>query len=261
MLVAGSVCLAILLASAIRARANTHSYTMTYLLVADQGGVTPQTLEESARIVRARVGALARSHALKAWEVETESGDQVRIAFRTQADPSEILDWVTMTGRAEFCLVHPDAGILDAGEREDLPEEYHVKVYDELRYSLSRPGEMTRYRQEYLISKEPAMRVRQFAAVDFATAGLKKETVLTFRFEEEQGEQFEDLTAVNVGRQMAMLIDGEMFFPPSQVGSAVAGGAVQVRGYFYNPPLRKLVKMLNAGTLPGQLEQVSQQVE
>jgi hypothetical protein len=36
---------------------------------------------------------------------------------------------------------------------------------------------------------------------------------------------------------------------------------VQVRGYFYNPPLRKLVKMLNAGTLPGRLEQVLQQAE
>jgi len=261
MLAAGSVCLAILLAAAIRARASTRSYVVPYRLIADQGEATPQIIEESARIVRARIGMLARSHALKAWEVETEPDDQIRITFRTQLDPSEALDWATMTGKAEFCLVHPDTSILDAEEREDLPEEYHVKVYNELRYSLSRPGEMTRYRQEYLICKEPVMRVTQFAAVDFATAGLKKETVLTFRFNEEQGHRFEDLTAVNVGRQMAMLIDGEMFFPPSEIGSAVAGGAVQVRGYFYNPPLRKLVKMLDAGTLPGRLEQVSQQVE
>ena len=261
MLAAGSVCLAILLAAAIRARANTRSYVVTYRLIADQAQVTPQALEESARIVRARIGMLARSYALKAWTVETEPEDRLRITFRTQLDPAEALDWATMTGKAEFCLVHPDAGILEAEAPEDLPAEYQVKVYNELRYSLSRPGEMRRYTQKYLICKEPLMRVNRFAAVDFATVGLKKETVLTFKFDEEQGNQFEDLTAVNVGRQMAMLIDDELFFPPSQIASAVVGGAVQVRGYFYNPPLRKLVKMLNAGTLSGRLEKVSQQVE
>ena len=261
MLAAGCACLAILLAAAIRARANTRTYVTTYRLVADQRQVIPQMLGESARIVEARVRILARNYALRAWKVETEPEDRIGITFRTQLHPAEALDWTTMTGRAALCLVHPDASILEAEDPEDLPAEYHVKVYNELRYSLSRPGEMRRYKQEYLICKEPLMRVKRFAAVDFATVGLKKETVLTFKFDEEQGNQFEDLTATNVGRQMAMLIDGELFFPPSQIGSAVAGGTVQVRGYFYNPPLRKLVKMLNAGTLSGRLEKVSQTVE
>ena len=254
LLAAGSACLAILLAAAIRARADTRTYVVTYRLVPEQVLVTPQMLEESARIVEARMGMLARDYALGACKVETEPDDRIHMTFRTRFDPAEALDWVTMTGEAEFCLLHPDASILEAAE-------YHVKVYTELRYALSQPGEMRQYKYEYLICREPLMRVKRFAAVDLSTVGLKKETVLTFEFDEQQGSQFKDLTATNVRRQMAMLIDGKLFFPPSQIGSAVAGGAVQIRGYFYNPPLRKLVKVLNAGALPGRLEKVSQKFE
>jgi preprotein translocase subunit SecD len=60
---------------------------------------------------------------------------------------------------------------------------------------------------------------------------------------------------------MAMLIDGEMFFPPKEIDSAVTAGAVQVQGFFHIPPLRRLAATLNCGSLPAPLEEVSHTVE
>ena len=68
------------------------------------------------------------------------------------------------------------------------------------------------------------------------------------------------MTALNVGRGMAMLIDGEMFLPPKEIEAPITGGAVQISGYFQLPPLRKLVKVLNTGPLPGPLEETGRTI-
>jgi preprotein translocase subunit SecD len=108
------------------------------------------------------------------------------------------------------------------------------------------------------VRKEPLLRVRGVEEARFSTAGLEKATVLTFQLPKEQAKEFRDITALNVGREMAMLVDGDLFFPPRQIASGMEGGRVQVQGYFYNPPLRKLIAVLSAGPLPGRLEEVSQ---
>lgn len=261
LLAAAAACAVILLVSAIWARAHTRRYVVMLRFTPDDGQEARGALEDAARIVEARLQMLARSYALKDCEVQTAPQQRIRVTFRSRFDPSEAVDWITMTGLADFCLLHPDMPIVGTMEPEDVPEGYEVKVYKELRYSLSRPGAMTEYEHRYLVCKEAMMRVKRFAGVHFATAGLKKETVLTFELEEAQGEQFKDLTALNVGRMMALLIDGGLFFPPKQIPSAIEGGAVQMRGYFYNVPLRKLVRMLSAGTVPGRLEVESARAE
>ena len=85
--------------------------------------------------------------------------------------------------------------------------------------------------------------------------------MLTFQFQEADAERFHELTALNVARRMAMLIDGRLFFPPKQIQSAIEGGTVQIQGFFYNPPLRKLIKILQIGALPGELEELSHEVQ
>jgi preprotein translocase subunit SecD len=126
---------------------------------------------------------------------------------------------------------------------------------------LSQPGNIKVREERFLVREAAEMRVSRFASVELLTAGMYKRTVLSFHFTEAEAAEFRDLTALNVGRRMAMLIDGEIHFPPKQIQSAVEGGVVQVHGYLYNPPLRKLVKTLDAGPLPCRLEEVSHEVE
>ena len=57
---------------------------------------------------------------------------------------------------------------------------------------------------------------------------------------------------------MAMLIDGEMFFPPGHIEGAVTGGRVQMQGFFLKRPMRRLARLLECGSLPGPLVRVKQ---
>ena len=264
LLAACAICGVILIAAALIARANTRTHVVTCRLVPDQGEPTPEMLSDTVALMRERMNRLARSHGVGKWSVELTPERMIQIRLRTRFDPKGLLFWVTMPARIQFHLVHPEGDILSRISKDDLPKGYVLKVYHEVRYSASRGGDLIVKEHEYLVREEPAMRVSRLAGVEFSTAGLHKETVLTFRFAQAEGEEFRDMTALNLGRTLAMLVDGEIFFPPRQVDSALEGGVVQVRGYFYNPPLRSLVSMLEGGPFPARvsrLEVASHEIE
>ena len=260
-IVGGLSCLAILAAAALWRHAHTATHVVTYRLLPDQGPVTEQQLAETSAIVQARLKQLARAHRLAGCRVEALPQDRLRVSLRTHTDPAEALAWASMQGRAELALLHPDPDVLKTLAPDEAPEGYRLATYREKKYSLGRPGNLVTYEHTYLVRDEPLLRVARFESVRLDLVGLAKQTVLTFTFDQQQRKDFEALTALNVGRRMAMFIDGELFFPPKKIPSAVPGGVVQVQGYFYNPPLRSLVGALTAGTLPGRLEEISHEVQ
>ncbi len=260
-LIAGASCLAIVLVTALVARGRVRTHTVTYRLVPEQGAAGIRALDRAASVVRQRMDVLGKDGGLKDWSVAAVPEDRLVLRFQARSDPAPVLFWLTMAGRVEFHLVHPDEEILKTTPREKLPEGYQIKPYRQYLYRLSRPGELETREHEYLVCVEPEMRVSRFAKVSLDTAGLHKRTVLSFEFMQDEAERFREMTAQNQGRQMAMVIDGRLFFPPRQIRSAVEWGEVQVEGYFYNPPLRKLVEILNTPPLPGRLEKLSHRVE
>ncbi|MDP6438949.1 MAG: hypothetical protein QGH74_04870 [Candidatus Brocadiia bacterium] len=267
-----AACLAVLLVGTVWTRLNTHQHVVVFRLAPDAGQLDAAALRDAASVVRKRAAAVARKFALADVEVETEGPDRLRMSFQTHSSPrdvEEMLAWVGMHGRADFCLLHPrdgSLGILEPGvevrdRMTDVPEGYVLRTYREKLYRLSRPGETVTRRHLYLVRARPVLTVNGFARVHFATAGWQKKSLVTFEFGGGQAEEFRQATALNVGRQMILLIDGYAFFPPREIQSAIGGGRVQIEGYFYNPPLRILVKMLQSGAMPGRLEQLSHEVE
>jgi preprotein translocase subunit SecD len=132
-----------------------------------------------------------------------------------------------------------------------------VALYREKRYVLSRLSELKTVEHAFAVQTEPLLTVRRLADAQIRTEGKKKVVILTFTFEPEDAQRFAEATALHAGRRMAMLVDGEMFFPPKEIEGAVTSGVVQVQGYFHPPVLRRLVAVLNTGPLPADLELVS----
>jgi len=260
--------LALILVSAILAHMKERRHTVTFALVPDSGEVGAGDLRRTEDVLRARLLALKKAYRLKDVQLEPEGAERLRVSFTTGAEVGEMLAWLALRGRADFCLLHPqdgELGVLEPAEEaepiEDVPEGYVVRTYYERLYKISRPGEIVTRRHRYLVRAVPLMRVDEFAGVEFDTTGLHKMTLVTFDLPRERAEELRQVTALNAGREMMLLVDGNAFFPPRTIQSAVAGGRVQIQGYFYNPPLRTLVKMLKAGTLPCRLEQEGHLVE
>ena len=250
-------CVVSVIVTALWTRAASKTHRLVYRLAPGNEPETAQMAGEAALALGARLEQFRHEFSLHDCHVQATDANQVRVEFRTRYDVEDLLRWLTMQGQAQFRLLHPDADILLKTGQEALPGGYVLKTYRQTTYSLSKPGEESTRLHHYAVQGNEGMAVSRFLEVHLETVGFHKKTVLTFELPDADAKALKHLTALNVGREMAMLIDGELFFPPKAIGSPIPEGRLQVMGYFHNPPLRKLVKVLSAGPLPCPLEEVS----
>lgn len=85
---------------------------------------------------------------------------------------------------------------------------------------------------------------------------LANQPVVLLNFNEEGGKLFEKITTDNVGRQLAIFLDGEVISSPV-IQEPIAGGSASITGTFTPTEGRDLVRNLNFGALPVPIELVS----
>jgi preprotein translocase subunit SecD len=94
------------------------------------------------------------------------------------------------------------------------------------------------------------------ADVAFGQSGIQP--FISLSFNEEGSQLFEQLTGENIGKQLAIYLDG---FPISApvVQQKITGGQAQITGNFTIDEARDLVRRLNSGALPVPITLISQQ--
>ncbi len=84
------------------------------------------------------------------------------------------------------------------------------------------------------------------------------EPLVLLEFNSDGAKIFEELTRKNLGRQLAIFLDGVPISAPV-VQQEISGGQAQISGNFTPPEARELVGRLNAGALPVPLVLIAQQ--
>jgi len=82
--------------------------------------------------------------------------------------------------------------------------------------------------------------------------------LISLQFNDEGAKIFEDLTSKNVGKILAIYIDGVPISTPV-VQEKISGGKAQITGSFTIDEAKELVRNLNAGALPVPIKLISQQ--
>ncbi len=95
------------------------------------------------------------------------------------------------------------------------------------------------------------------ARLDFDQTTFAPQVAL--QFNDEGAKIFEELTAKNVGKPIAVFLDGALMEMPT-VREKISGGKAQITGQFTTEEAKKLVERFNAGALPAPINLVSQQV-
>ncbi len=248
----GAVGLAIaMVLMAIFSWARTETHVLAYRVTQGQAAATCVVLSARLKVLGAEFGTRG--------SVRPTGPDMVEVTLIYNADPTAPLAWLTMPGKVEFRLVHPSADPAQPPEGQGAEEQaadYEVKVFRERRYVLTRLDELKTVENPFALERTPVLTIDGFREVEFTTVSSQKTVVLTFHFREEDVAAFASVTALHAGRSMAMLIDGELFFPPKEIEAAITRGVVQAGGTFYVPPLRRLARILNCGILPSPLERV-----
>lgn len=82
------------------------------------------------------------------------------------------------------------------------------------------------------------------------------EPTVSLQFNDEGAKMFEDITRNNVGKVVAIYLDGEVISAPV-VREAITGGKAQISGSFTPTEMRSLAGRLNAGALPVPISLIS----
>ncbi len=160
--------------------------------------------------------------------------------------------------------------------KEEKSEQEIKEIYDkqkeinEMGKELSEQGKTE---QEIMIELE------KIENWQFATQDIYRETILTgkylekaeigfdqttyqplilLQFDGEGAKLFKDLTSKNIGKTLAIYIDGIVISAPV-VQQAIAGGKAQITGEFTLVEAKELARNLNAGALPVPIALISQQ--
>ncbi|MBL8030017.1 MAG: preprotein translocase subunit SecD [Candidatus Doudnabacteria bacterium] len=97
------------------------------------------------------------------------------------------------------------------------------------------------------------------ASVDFqGSTGLTNQAVVRLEFNDEGRQLFNDITTANLGKPVAIVLDGQIISAPT-VQTAITDGVAIISGNFGVAEARELASRLNSGALPVPIELVSQQ--
>lgn len=96
--------------------------------------------------------------------------------------------------------------------------------------------------------KETGLTGEQFVRADTAVNNLFQ-PYITIKFNEEGAKLFEEITARNVGKPVAVFVGGEMISSPN-VNEKIVGGEAQITGQFTNEEAEALKRNLNTGAIP-----------
>ncbi len=187
--------------------------------------------------------------------------NQIAIQLPGVKDPQRAKDLIQETALLEFKLLEESKVALDLppqvekGQEEKVRKELEGKVPEgaEILFesAVSEPDGRA-YSIPYLVQKDSALTgdVLQDARV---TIGDFNEPIVSITFDSKGAREFDLLTAANIGKRMAVVLDGKVYSAPV-IRDRISGGRAVIEGTFTTAEANDLAVVLRAGALPAPLK-------
>jgi len=176
-------------------------------------------------------------------------GERLIVELAGVKDPGQAIEEIGKTPFLEF--------------REQRPEEEIKKIQEKQKELEGKTLEEAQKIENWQLALEepfsPTALTGQY--LEKAELGFDQTTyqpLVSLRFNAEGAKIFEELTAKNVGKPLAIYIDGALISAPN-VQEAISGGKAQITGSFTPEYAKELARNLNAGALPVPIKLISQQ--
>jgi len=170
-------------------------------------------------------------------EISTQGKDQVIVKLPGVTDRERAIQIAGRTAHLEFRIVSDDANLSSQAEKGVAPEGYEIKK------EKNGSGE-----SQLLVAKEAVLTGEKLtdAAVGFDQYG---KPMVELSFNKEGAKIFDRVTFQNIGRRLAIVLDGVIHSAPV-IRDRISGGNAQISGGFSNEEAKDLALVLRAGALP-----------
>ncbi len=169
---------------------------------------------------------------------------------------------------SHYRLIVELAGIKDIHQAISMIGETPSLDFREERSQVETQSILERYKaltpeQQKSFSEDPYFSPTELTGKYLSNSTLEfdpntNEPQVGLEFNDEGAKLFEEITGRNVGKRVAIYLDGSPISTP-RVNEKISGGKAQITGNFKYDEAKQLVQRLNAGALPVPIKLISQQ--
>ncbi|MEW6100907.1 MAG: protein translocase subunit SecD [Candidatus Omnitrophota bacterium] len=210
---------------------------MHLLLKVDTSGLAADAREDAidraVEVIRNRIDEFG----VREPSIQKQGIDEIVVQLPGITDRGRALDIIGKTALLEFKLVSDDAEKLKAALEGNIPEGLELKYSQEDKEPL-------------LLEKQAVLSgdALKSALVQFSQAAFNEPSV-GLQFNTEGAEKFAKITAENVGRRLAIVLDGKVQSAP-RIKEAIPSGEAVITGRFDIAQAQDLALILRVGALP-----------
>jgi len=195
--------------------------------------------------------------------IHTQSTNEIVVQLPGVKDANRAIELVGKTAILEFKLLDDEnalaaelPGSITAGEEEELFSKYAEKLpeSDEIlfeRVEDEKTGIV--YKKVYLVKKQTLMTGEFLTEARVNIDQSYNEPYVGISFDSTGAKLFEQITANNVNRRLAIILDDNVYSAPS-IREKIAGGNAQITGRFMMEEAKDLAIVLRSGSLPAPLK-------
>jgi SecD/SecF fusion protein len=197
------------------------------------GQAKEDVCERALEVIRNRIDQFG----VREPTIVRQGEDEIVVQLPGVTERDRAIDIIGKTAQLEFKLVSQDNDKLKQALDGNVPEGYELKRAKDSGEPL-------------LLEKNAALTGKYIT-----TAGVRfdqsqfNEPVVTLQFNAEGATKFADLTAANVGRRLAIVLDGEVQSAPN-IREAIPHGEAVITGRFTVDKAQDLALILRVGALP-----------
>jgi preprotein translocase subunit SecD len=192
--------------------------------------------------------------------IQRQGTSEIVVQLPGVKDPRRAIDLIGKTAQLEFRMLDeatPLAAELPQSitpeAEEDVKAQFADRVPegDELMFMVTKDqttGEIT-YKTPLLVKEKVEVTGDLLSEASVAIDQRFNEPYVSLRFNPAGAKRFEEVTAANVQKRMAIILDGTVYSAPV-IRERIPGGNAQISGQFTLEEARDLAIVLKAGALP-----------
>ena len=179
-------------------------------------------------------------------------------------DPKRAVDIIGKTALLEFKIVDTDSPVaaelptrIMPGEEEKILESYknRVPASSEIRFHsvLDKDTHQVIEKTPYLLKKDALLTGDTLTEAKVNIDQRLGDPYVSIRFDTTGSKIFEDITGRNIGKRLAIILDGNVYSAPT-IKDKIGGGDAMISGSFSMDEAKDLAIVLRAGSLPAPLK-------
>lgn len=229
--------------------------------------VTQDSLERLLVVLRSRVDQYGIAEPV----IQREGDDRIAIDLPGVEDPEAALDLIGRTAVLQFRQVlgesprvpaEPVRSNYDSDEQFKTAQERWQKAKDEVSLYVKQMEEAVKDNPEMTVAKGENGGAYLLGKQYVGGGDLTKaettfdqlgKAAVSLTFNAEGAKLFDEATAANINKQIAIVLDGVVISAPV-VQQRISGGEAQITGSFSTAEANRLAIMLRAGALPVSVE-------